>query len=50
MSDNKKLIYYTIAGVASIAVIGIGLYLASAEDEYEGAKNEIAKMGKIQVI
>ena len=50
MSDNKKLIYYTIAGAAAVAIIGVGLYLASAEDEYEGAKNEIAKMGSIQVI
>ena len=50
MSDNKKLIYFTIAGVAAVAIIGVGLYLASAEDEYEGAKNEIAKMGDIVVI
>ena len=50
MSDNKKLIYYSIAGVAAIAVIGVGLYIASSEDEYADAKKEIEKMGRIRMI
>ena len=48
MSDNKRLIY-GLAGAAAIALIGVGIWYASAEDEYEHAKEEIAKMGTMKV-
>ncbi len=50
MSDNnKKLLYYGLAGFAAVAIIGVGIWYASAEDEYENAKIEIAKMGSLNV-
>ena len=50
MSENKKYIVYGLAGAAALTLIGVGIWLASAEDEYENAKQEIEKMGKLKII
>ena len=41
MSDKTKYIIYGLGATAALAMIGFGIWYASAEDEYDNAKVEV---------
>ena len=50
MSDKNKYLVYGLGATAALAIIGLGIWYASAEDEYENAKNEIEKLGRLKMV